>query len=191
MKRSKTYDIQVAIHNHGPGDVISRRRRASTTKLQIWTGGSASASISATRCVSGPTGWARSASTATACSTSTSRTSPPRLPRESEPRSAAESSTFRARARADRSQVQGRRGIRIQEQPDDPLAGSGRIGGLYAGRDCGDMTYSNTTVRFPSTSTRSSRCQRTAWASTRRSTSRPMQPCPPRRPGARRGPRPG
>ena len=44
-----------------------------------------------------------------------------------------------------------------------------------AGRaDCG-LPHSNTTVRLPSTRTRSSRCQRTAWASTRRSTSRPMR----------------
>ena len=37
------------------------------------------------------------------------------------------------------------------------------------------LPHSNTTVRIPSTSTRSSRCQRTAWASTRRSTSRPIR----------------
>jgi hypothetical protein len=36
-------------------------------------------------------------------------------------------------------------------------------------------THSNTTVRIPFTKTRSSRCQRTAWARTRRSTSRPIR----------------
>lgn len=37
------------------------------------------------------------------------------------------------------------------------------------------LTYSNTTVRLPSTRTRSSRCHRTARASTRRSISRPWR----------------